>query len=167
MKGIIGVIGAGDCDEKTYQMAIDVGRGIARHGYVLVCGGLGGVMEGAAKGAKEAGGLTVGILPGFSPEDANPYIDIPIVTGIGHARNILIVRTAAVLIAISGSYGTLSEIATALKLKKPVIGLKTWPGFDKIHYVNTAQEAVEKAVSLMPSLPVRSPYGPRHRGFCP
>ena len=152
MKGIIGVIGAGDCDEETYQMAVAVGRGIARHGYVLVCGGLGGVMEGAAKGAKEVGGLTVGILPGFSPEDANPYIDIPIVTGIGHARNILIVRTAAVLIAISGNYGTLSEIAIALKLNKPIVGLNTWPDFKNIHYVNTPEEAVEKAVSLMPSL---------------
>ncbi|CAD7770981.1 hypothetical protein DMNBHIDG_00295 [Candidatus Methanoperedenaceae archaeon GB37] len=77
---IIGVIGAGHCDEKTYRLAMTVGRGIAEHKCILICGGLGGVMEGVARGAKEAGGLTVGILPGFSPEDANPYIDIPIVT---------------------------------------------------------------------------------------
>lgn len=164
---IIGVIGAGHCDEKTYRLAMTVGRGIAEHKCILICGGLGGVMEGAARGAKEAGGLTVGILPGFSPEDANPYIDIPIVTGLGHARNVIIVRTAAVLIAISGSYGTLSEIAIALKMDKPVIGLNTWPNFEKIQYVSTPQEAVNKAISLLPPSSNRSQYGCRNGGFCP
>jgi len=164
---IIGVIGAGHCDEKTYRLAMTVGRGIAEHKCILICGGLGGVMEGVARGAKEAGGLTVGILPGFSPEDANPYIDIPIVTGLGHARNVIIVRTAAVLIAISGSYGTLSEIAIALKMDKPVIGLNTWPHFEKIQYVSTPQEAVNKAISILPPSSNRSQYGCRNGGFCP
>ncbi len=167
MKQIIGIIGAGSCDEATYQMAVSVGRQIASRGYVLICGGLGGVMEGAARGAKEAGGTTVGILPGFSPQDANPFIDIPIVTGIGHARNVIIVRTAAVLIAISGSYGTLSEIAVALKLKKPIVGLKTWPGFEEIHYVSTPEEAVAKAVSLIPNCIPHPPYGNHGGGYCP
>jgi len=167
MKQIIGVIGAGTCDEKTYELATEVGRGIARQGCILVCGGLGGVMEGAAKGAKEVGGTTVGILPGFDPQDANPYIDIPIVTGVGHARNVIIVRTAAVLIAIAGNYGTLSEIAVALKMNKPVVGLRTWPGFEEIHYVSTPEEAVTKAVSLIPSQIPHCSYGCKGRGFCP
>jgi len=164
---IIGVIGAGHCDEETYKLAISVGRGIAEHKCILICGGLGGVMEGVARGAKEAGGLTIGILPGFSAEDANPYIDIPVVTGLGHARNVIIVRTAMVLIAISGSYGTLSEIAIALKMNKPVIGLNTWPHFEKIQYVSTPQEAVNKAISLLPSNFNRSQYGCHNGGFCP
>lgn len=167
MKQIIGVIGAGICDQDTYELAREVGRGIARHGCILVCGGLGGVMEGAARGAKEAGGITVGILPGFDPQDANPYIDIPIVTGIGHARNVTIVRTAAVLIAIAGNYGTLSEIAVALKMGKPIIGLRTWPGFKEIHYVSNPEEAITKAISLMPPQAPHRPYGCKEKGFCP
>ncbi|MDL1969831.1 MAG: TIGR00725 family protein [Candidatus Desulfofervidaceae bacterium] len=167
MKQIIGVIGAGICDQKTYELAIEVGRGIAKHGCVLVCGGLGGVMEGAAKGAKEAGGITVGILPGFDSQDANPYIDIPVVTGVGHARNVIIVRTAAVLIAIAGNYGTLSEIAVALKMGKPVVGLRTWPGFEEIHYVSTPEEAITKAISLILPQAPHCPYGCKEKGFCP
>ncbi len=142
---IIGVIGAGECDKATYELAKEVGKEIAICGCALICGGLGGVMEAAAKGAKEAGGLTIDVLPSSNPLDANPYIDIPIVTGLGEARNIIIVRTAKVLIAISGGYGTLSEIAFALKMDKPIIGLNTWPGFEKIHYVKTPKEAIEKA----------------------
>jgi hypothetical protein len=167
MKPIIGVIGAGNCDEETYRLAVTIGRGIAEHKCVLVCGGLDGVMEGAARGAKEAGGLTMGILPGFSAKDANPYIDIPIVTGLGHARNVVIVHTAAVLIAISGSYGTLSEIAVALKIGKPVIGINTWSDFRGIYYVSTPEEAVNKAISLLPSKLARSEYGCCGGGFCP
>ena len=142
---IIGVIGAGECDKTTYELAREVGKEIAHCGCILVCGGLGGVMEAAAKGAKEAGGFTIGILPGFNPLDANPYIDVPIVTGLGEARNVIIVRTAKVLIAISGGYGTLSEIAFALKMNRPVIGLNTWPNFKDIYYVKTPKEAIEKA----------------------
>jgi len=142
MKKMIGVIGAGKCDKDVYELAREVGKGIAQMGGILICGGLGGVMEGAARGAFENGGVTVGILPGPDRLQANPYISIPIVTDLGHARNILIVRTADVLIAISGGYGTLSEISIALKLKKPVIGLQTWSQMDGIHYVNTPDEAV-------------------------
>jgi len=123
---IIGVIGAGHCDRATAQTAEAVGRAIARRNGVLVCGGLGGVMEAACRGAKSAGGTTIGILPGTSHDDANRYVDIPIVTGLDQARNVLVVRTAHAVIAVGGAYGTLSEIGFALKLGRPLIGLGTW-----------------------------------------
>ena len=123
MQTIIGVIGDSDPDPETAALAEQAGAEIARTGAVLVCGGLGGVMQAAARGAKEAGGLTVGVLPGYEPETANPFIDIPIITGMGHARNVVIAATAHALIAMSGSYGTLSEIAIGLKLKKRVVSL--------------------------------------------
>ncbi|RMF87066.1 MAG: TIGR00725 family protein, partial [Nitrospinota bacterium] len=124
---------------------------IAIRGAILVCGGLGGVMEAAARGAREGGGLTVGILPGCEATEANPYIDIPIVTGMSHARNLLIVRTAEVVIALPGEYGTLSEIALALKIGRPVVGLHTWSLDQAILQVSTPQEAVEKAFALLDS----------------
>ena len=149
MKARIGIIGAGQCDRPIYDLAYEVGQKVARRGGLLYCGGLGGVMEASAKGAVEAGGLTVGILPGSKASDANPYISIPVVTGMGHARNVVLVRSCEALIAISGSHGTLSEIALALKMWKPVIGLYTWHNIPDIHYVNSAEDAVEKAFSLI------------------
>ena len=122
----IGVIGAGECDAELGALAEAVGRGIAEAGAVLVCGGMGGVMEAACRGAKRAGGLTVGILPGPDRGGANKCVDIAIATGIGEARNLAIIRTSDVLIAVGGSYGTLSEIGFALKARKRVVGLKTW-----------------------------------------
>ncbi len=122
----VGVVGAGTCAEKLYQAAYAVGRHIARRGAILICGGLGGVMEGAAKGAFDHGGLTVGILPGSDADSANPYVKLPIPTGLGHARNILVVQSSQVVVAIDGQMGTLSEIAIALKLGIPVIGYKSW-----------------------------------------
>ncbi|NVL89492.1 MAG: TIGR00725 family protein [Desulfobacterales bacterium] len=145
---MIGVIGAGSCDKEVYEQARKVGEGIAKMGAILVCGGLGGVMGGACRGASEAGGKTVGILPGPDRSHANPYVTIPIVTDLGHARNILIVRSSDLLIAISGGYGTLSEISIALKLKKPVIGLSTWPDMDGVQYVSTPKEALNAASAL-------------------
>jgi len=145
---MIGVIGAGQCDEKIYEEARRVGAGIAQAGATLVCGGLGGVMEGACQGAHEAGGQTVGILPGADRGEANPYVMIPIVTDLGHARNILIVRTADILVAISGGHGTLSEISIGLKLGKPVIGLHTWPNMKGIQYAATPEEALEAISAL-------------------
>ncbi|TCK04529.1 TIGR00725 family protein [Phorcysia thermohydrogeniphila] len=123
----VSVIGDGNVlsSSELYQTAVEVGRIIAEKGYVLVCGGLYGVMEGAAKGAKEAGGITVGILPEYSSV-ANPYIDIEIPTGMGQARNVLVVSSSEVVVALGGNYGTLSEIAHALKLGKRVLGYKTW-----------------------------------------
>jgi len=145
----IGVIGAGQCSSRTSLLAEEVGKEIARAGAVLVCGGLGGVMEAAARGAQGEGGITVGILPGESFEDANPFIQIPVVTGLGHARNVLVVRSAQVLIAVKGGYGTLSEVALALKMGKPVIGLHSWDVSKKIIQVETPLEAVKKALRLL------------------
>lgn len=121
----IGVVGEGEASGDIYELAVKVGAEVAAAKAILVCGGLGGVMEGCARGAKERGGLTVGILPGMESSEANPYIDVKIVTAMSHARNAVIARTADVLIAIGGSYGTLSEVALALKLGKPVIVLET------------------------------------------
>jgi hypothetical protein len=143
----IGVIGAGQCSEAAAAAAEAVGREIVRNRALLLCGGLGGVMAAAARGACEAGGTTVGILPGMLMEDANPHITIPIVTGLSHARNVVLVRSAHALIAIEGGYGTLSEIAIALKLGKPVIGLHTWDVSSKIIAAATPQEAVQLAIN--------------------
>jgi hypothetical protein len=106
-------------------------------------------MEAAAKGAQEAGGVTIGILPGPSAQKANPYINIPIVTDLGHARNIIVVRSSQAIIAISGSYGTLSEIAFALKIGIPVVGLKTTYRDDKMIQASNPQEAVYKALEAV------------------
>ena len=125
-RSFIGVIGEGNCSEETAGDAFEVGRKIAEKGAVLLCGGRGGVMEAAAKGAKSAGGMTIGILPGISRDEANPCIDIPIVTGFGEARNVVLIRSVQGVIAVGGLYGTLSEIAFACKFGIPVIGLHTW-----------------------------------------
>lgn len=145
---MIGVIGAGSCDNRIYELARRVGAGIAEMGALLVCGGLGGVMEGACLGAHEAGGQTVGILPGPDRAKANAHVAIPIVTDMGHARNVLIVRSSDLLIAISGGYGTLSEISIALKIGKPVVGLYTWPDIEGVQYVATAEEALKTAAAF-------------------
>lgn len=152
MKTIVAVIGAGTCTEEEAALAEAVGRGLAERGVILVCGGLGGVMEAACRGAKAAGGLTVGILPGRTPAEANPYVDVPLATGLGEARNVLVVRAAQAVIAIGGEFGTLSEIGFALKLGIPVIGLNTW-GLTKsgapvqaIRVARTPEEAVAWAV---------------------
>jgi hypothetical protein len=145
---IISVIGAGSCTKEISSIAEQVGKLIAQRGATLVTGGLGGVMEAASKGAKKAGGLTVGILPGFDRTEANPFIDIPVVTGLSHARNIIVVRSGDAVIAVSGEYGTLSEIALALKLGKPVIGINTWDHVEGVIKAKSAEEAVNKAFDL-------------------
>jgi len=142
----IGVIGAGQCSHETALVAEAVGKEIASRGAILVCGGLGGVMEASARGAQRAGGMTIGILPGFSFEDANPFITIPIVTGLSHARNVLVVRSSHALIALEGGYGTLSEVAIALTLGIPVVGLGSWEVSREIIMVETPEVAVEKAL---------------------
>ena len=144
----IGIFGAGICEGEIYQLAYEVGRLLAPKAVVFT-GGLGGVMEAASRGAVEAGGLTVGILPGNRAEEANPFVQIPIVTDMGQARNVVLVRTVEAAIAISGGYGTLSEIALALKMWKPVIGLRTWPDIEGVHYVTTPQEAVAKVFQVL------------------
>lgn len=122
----IGVIGSAEAPPEILEMARKVGREIAKRGAILVCGGRGGVMEAAAKGVWEEGGLAVGILPGTTRKEANPYLFVAVVTGMGEARNAVVVRSSDAVIAISGGYGTLSEIALALKIGTPVIGLNTW-----------------------------------------
>jgi len=139
----IGVIGGYKCSKKDYKIAEELGRLIAEEGWVLICGGGSGVMEAVSKGAKEKGGLVVGILPSLTGEEANSYLDVKIPTGLGYARNILIVRASDFLIAVDGKYGTLSEISFALNENKIVFGLNTWniPGIVK---VKTPQEAIKK-----------------------
>jgi uncharacterized protein (TIGR00725 family) len=122
----VAVVGPGRPSEEEAAIAEEVGRALGEAGAVLVCGGLGGVMEAACRGAKESDGTTVGILPGLDRSDANPHVDIAVTTGLGEARNALVVRAADALIAIGGGYGTLSEIALALKAGKRVVGLGTW-----------------------------------------
>ena len=122
----IGVMGPRSCSPGEARTARAVGRRIAEGGGIVICGGGSGVMEAAARGAKEAGGTVVGILPSDDEADANPYVDIPVVTGLGNARNAINVLTSHALIAIAGGPGTLSEIALALKTGTPVVGLNTW-----------------------------------------
>lgn len=140
-KLMIGVIGAGRATEEGYRQAMEVGGLLAEQNAVLICGGLGGVMEGACRGCSNRGGEAVGILPGGDASDANPYVTLAIPTNMGHARNIIIAHSAQALIAIEGEYGTLSEMAVALKLGRPVIALNSWPNLDGVIYVKTAQEA--------------------------
>lgn len=125
-KKYISVIGAGRCDNETAAQAEEVGRLIARAGAVLVCGGMGGVMEVACRGAKAEGGVTLGVLPGLDRADTNPYLDYSICTGIGHARNLAVVASSDAVIAVGGEFGTLSEIGLALKTGKRVVLLGSW-----------------------------------------
>lgn len=149
---IIGVIGGEDCDDAALRDAEQVGRELALRGHVLVCGGRGGVMEAACKGARAEGGHTIGLLPGEDRSQANAYVEFPIVTGVGRARNLAIVLTSDALIAIDGAYGTLSEIAFAHQYGKPVVGLRTWTlslaGVEDqtMLRASTPVEAVEMAV---------------------
>jgi uncharacterized protein (TIGR00725 family) len=151
----IAVIGGSECSSQEAKMAEEVGREIARHSAVLVCGGLGGVMEAACRGANQEGGLTIGILPGDNRRTANPYVQIPIVTSIGYARNVAVVKSAQAVIAIDGSYGTLSEISHALQSGIPVIGLNTWSlsingqPDNSIILADNPKDAVKKAIELI------------------
>jgi len=153
-KKTIAVIGGGQCTKKEAKLAEEVGRELAKRGAVLVCGGLGGVMEAACRGASSEGGTTIGILPGDDSRTANPHVQIPIATGMGYARNIAVVRSAGAVIAVGGSYGTLSEISYALQGGTPVIGLGTWTisrngkEDNSIIPAQSPTEAVEKALDL-------------------
>ncbi len=130
MKPIIAVVGPASCTEKQADMAESVGTMIAEREAIVVCGGRGGVMEAACKGAASAGGTTVGILPGTDASEGNSYLTVALPTGLGEARNALVARAGQAMIAIGGSYGTLSEIALALKAGRKVIGLDTWSASD-------------------------------------
>jgi uncharacterized protein (TIGR00725 family) len=149
----IGVIGGQFCSEDEERLAYEVGSLLAKQGAIIICGGLGGVMEAACRGAKEEGGTTIGVLPGPFRGDANPYVDYTLATDMGQARNAIIVRTADAVIAVGGEYGTLSEIAMALKMGKKVIALSSWEiaskgtPDDKIVRAASPEEAVEYVIA--------------------
>ncbi len=123
---IIAVIGAGSPTPEIDELGEQVGRELAKRGATIVCGGLGGVMAAACRGAKSVGGATIGILPGNDRSDANPWVDVPICTGLGYARNVIVVKTGRAVVAVGGAYGTLSEIGHALVDGIPVVALRTW-----------------------------------------
>ena len=130
------VIGSYDPDSELIALAVEAGKMIAENKAVLICGGLGGIMEAAARGAKETGGLTIGLLPDYDGDSANPYIDVVIPTGLGHARNVLVAASGNIVLAFPGSHGTRSEISIALKLDKPVIGFSAWGEITGVRQVN-------------------------------
>ena len=158
---LVAVVGPGAAGAEVVDTARAVGRALAARGAIVVCGGRGGVMEAACRGARESDGLTVGILPGLDRTEANPYVTVPVATGLGEARNALVVRAADVLIAVAGEFGTLSEIAFALKAGKGVVGIDTWElarggtSVDAIVRVGSAEEAVEAALRLAAGAPAR------------
>jgi hypothetical protein len=149
----VAVVGAGAAGPYDLDVAEELGRELARRGAVVVCGGLGGVMEAVCRGAQQAGGQTIGILPGDDRGQANPFVEIAVVTGLGEARNLVVIRSADVVVAVGGEFGTLSEIAFALRLGRPVIGISTWElaqggrPVDVIVRVESAVEAAEEAVA--------------------
>ena len=153
---IIAVIGGSDAKPEHIRLAESVGQELAKRGVTVVCGGLSGVMEAVCRGAKSSGGNTIGILPGRSPKEANEFIDVPIVTSMGYARNVIVVHTGEAVIAIGGAFGTLSEIAHALGEQIPVISLSSWPLTQKgdgdpigdgLIIADTPEDAVDKAVA--------------------
>jgi len=145
----IAVSGAGTCSRPVWQLAEEVGREIARHGAVLICGGLGGVMEAAARGARGAGGLTVGILPSYDSRSANRWLDVVIPSGLGHARNVLVVASGDAVIALPGEQGTASEIALALKLQRCVVALEAWQDYAGVLHATSPTEAVTMAIAAI------------------
>lgn len=147
-QSIVAVIGAGSCDRETYRIAEQAGILLAKNGFTIICGGLGGVMEAVCKGARSQGGRTIGVLPGDNIKEANPYVSVPVATGMGIGRNIIIIRTAVAVLAIDGQYGTLSEIAFALQLKKPVVGLQSWEVSADIIQAPNIEQAVNEIVKI-------------------
>ncbi len=153
MRPYVAVVGAGFADEELARRAEEVGRLLGRRGACLLTGGFGGVMEASCRGAKEAGGMTIAILPSLDRHEANPYVDVAIPTGMGEMRNALIVRAADAVIAVGGEYGTLSEVAFALRIDTPVVGLGTWDlvkdGEEVTPFprATSPEEAVELALS--------------------
>ncbi|WP_340098486.1 TIGR00725 family protein [Salinibaculum salinum] len=143
----VSVIGGSSVTDEEYDRALDVGRLLAERGHTVVCGGRGGVMEAACRGAREMEGHTIGILPGSHPAEANEYVQTTIVTGMGNARNALVVLNGDAVIAIDGGPGTLSELGHALDFDRPVAGLGTHriDGVDGIEHVDTPADAVDHA----------------------
>jgi len=151
MRRCVAVIGSSQANEEEYEIAYQVGRHLAKKGVVVVCGGRGGVMEAVCKGAKEEGGTTVGILTTYTGEDANPYVDIKINTGMSWNRNPIVVASGEFVVAIGGHWGTLSEIAYALILGKKVIGYKTHPieGVKQVHSLKALLDEIDLSLEKM------------------
>lgn len=147
-KKIISVIGGHNCNKEVAKLSYEIGRAVAKLEAVLVCGGLGGAMEAACQGAKSENGLTIGIITSYDKKDANEYCDIVIPSGLGFARNVLVVQSADVIVALPGEYGTLSEVAYALQFKKPVISLNSWdiPGVIKVKTIDEAVREVNRLI---------------------
>jgi uncharacterized protein (TIGR00725 family) len=148
---VVAVIGAGDAPRAVCKLAFEIGREIARRGAVLLNGGRRGVMESAAAGARKEGGHTIGIIPGYDRRDANRHIEFVIATGIGQARNAVIVASADAIIALAGEGGTLAEIGFAKKFGKPIVALDSWPAIDGLHRADTPADAVALALKLAAS----------------
>lgn len=152
---VVAVIGASSASAAESAIAEEVGRRLAERGAILICGGRGGVMEAACRGAQQAGGLTVGILPGSDRGEGNPYLGLVLPTGLGHARNAIVIQASEAVIAVGGGAGTLSEIGHALKIGRPLLGLLTWDArrngslVSEIEVAETAEEAVERSLEAV------------------
>jgi hypothetical protein len=143
----IAVIGGGSCSQQVRQLAEEVGSEVARRGAILICGGLGGVMDAAAWGARNAGGLTVGIIPTYDATSASRWLDVVVATGFGHGRNVIVAASGEAVIGLPGEHGTASEIALALTLGRRVIGLGAWEEHPGVIPARSAHEAVDKAIA--------------------
>jgi uncharacterized protein (TIGR00725 family) len=144
----VAVVGPGEASTEELHAAEEVGAGLAAAGAVVVTGGLGGVMEAACRGARSRRGRTVGILPGEDRDAANGWVEIALATGLGELRNGLVVRAADAVVAVGGGHGTLSEVALALKLGRPVIGIGTWD-VHGVEHVSTPEEALARIASML------------------
>ena len=149
MVRLISVVGAAECSAEEAHAAEEVGRLLAKRGFGVVSGGLGGVMQAACKGCKEAGGTTVGVLPSDDPNDANPWVEIPIPTGMGEARNVLVAKAGEAMVAVGGGYGTLSEIAFALKLGKTVVGIGKWSEIEDVMPASSVTDAADLVIKAL------------------
>jgi len=145
----VSVVGLGEASGELYEKALEVGRLVAERGGTVVCGGRSGVMEAAARGATEAGGTVLGILPDEDRRQANEYLSYSIATGVGHARNLAVVCSGDVVISVGGEYGTLSEIGFALKVGRPVVALESWNLGEQVAVTSSPREAVEAAFGLL------------------
>ncbi len=149
---LVGVVGAGVADQILINQAYQIGKFIAEKGYILISGGLGGIMEASCRGAREAGGITIGFLPGKNRQEANPFVVIPLATGLNEGRNYLIASASDVLVAIGGGWGTLSEISLALKMGKKVISLNAFPEFSgqpRFYFTKKVDETTRKLEEIL------------------
>jgi uncharacterized protein (TIGR00725 family) len=146
---VVGIIGPREATKDQYATAEHIGRRLGALGLTLICGGRSGVMEAASKGCFASSGTMIGILPGSHPQEANPFVTIPLPTGLGEARNMVIAKSARVLIAVGGSYGTLSEVAYGLHFSKPVVGVEGAPDVDGVIHAASPEDAVERALDAL------------------